>query len=45
LTKCPNCESKTIVWNISDPYFLSIKHAETIYRQIKAKVTELADSL
>jgi len=45
LTKCPNCESKITVWNIADPYFKSIKHAEAIYRQIKDKVTELADSL
>jgi protein-tyrosine-phosphatase len=45
LIKCPDCESKTIVWNVADPYFMSIKHAEKVYRQIRGKVTELADSL
>jgi protein-tyrosine-phosphatase len=45
LTKCPECESKIAVWNIADPYFMSIKHAEDVYHQIKDKVTELANSL
>jgi protein-tyrosine-phosphatase len=45
LTKCQKCENKISVWNIADPYFVSVKHAEAIYQQIKNKVTELANSL
>jgi protein-tyrosine-phosphatase len=45
LNKCPECESKLVVWNIQDPYFLPPEHAEKIYEQIKAKVTELAKLL
>jgi len=45
LIKCPECESKITVWNIADPYFMSIKHATEVYQQIKDKVTELANSL
>lgn len=45
LNKCPECESKLVVWNIQDPYFLPPEHAEKIYKQIKEKVTELAKSL
>ena len=45
LNKCPECESKIVVWNIQDPYFLPPDHAQKIYEQIKAKVTELAKLL
>jgi protein-tyrosine-phosphatase len=45
LNKCPECESRLVVWNIQDPYFLPPEHAEKIYEQIKAKVTELAELL
>ncbi len=45
LSKCPECENKTIVWNIEDPYFLPHKYAEKIFKQIKDKVMELANSL
>jgi protein-tyrosine-phosphatase len=45
VTKCPECEEKTIVWNIEDPYFLEHEEAERIYDQIKSKVRELAESL
>ena len=45
LSRCPKCESKLVVWNIQDPYFLPPEHAEKIYEQIKAKVTELAKLL
>jgi protein-tyrosine-phosphatase len=45
LNKCPECENKTIVWNIEDPYFLPSKSTERIFNQIKQKVKELADSL
>jgi len=45
LSKCPECENKTVVWNIHDPYFLPHGYAEKIFDQIKAKVIELADSM
>ena len=45
LTKCPECECKIILWNIDDPYFMRIEHAEKIFGQIKEKVTALACSL
>jgi len=45
LNKCPECESKIVVWNIQDPYFLPPEYAEKIYEQIKAKVAELAKLL
>jgi protein-tyrosine-phosphatase len=45
LSKCPECAYKIFVWNINDPYFLPHGHAEKVFRQIKDKVHELADSL
>jgi protein-tyrosine phosphatase len=42
LTRCPECESKIVVWNIEDPYFMSHEDAEKVYKQIEDKVTELA---
>ncbi len=45
LTKCPECESKIIVWNIAGPYFMSGEAANEVYQQIRDKVTELANSL
>ena len=45
LTMCPECESKIIVWNIEDPYFMKHEEAENIYRQIEDKVKELSQSL
>jgi len=45
LSKCPECENKTVVWNIDDPYFLPHGYAEKIFKQIKDKVSELANSL
>ena len=45
LSKCPECESKTVLWNIKDPYFLSQERAQRVYNQIKDKVEELAESL
>jgi len=45
LVGCSECEGKTVVWNIEDPYFLPPENAERIYRQIKEKVEELATSL
>jgi len=45
LIKCPECESKIIMWNVADPYFMSREDATEVYQQIKDKVTELANSL
>jgi len=45
LVKCPECESKVVVWNVEDPYFLQEEYAEEIYNQIKGRVTELSKSL
>jgi DNA-binding ferritin-like protein len=45
LSTHPNCEGKIVVWNVEDPYFMPHEHAEKIYKQIKEKVTELAESL
>lgn len=45
LDMCPWCKSKTVVWNIEDPYFLPHEHAERIYMQVKEKVEELSNSL
>ncbi len=45
LSRCPECESKIVVWNIVDPYFLPGGHTEKIFKQIKDRVVELADSL
>jgi len=45
LSKCPECAEKIVVWNIDDPYFLPHGYAEKVFRQIKEKIHELADSL
>lgn len=45
LRKCPACENRIIVWNISDPYFEEQEEAERIYIEIENKVEELAKSL
>lgn len=45
LNKCPECADKTVVWNIDDPYFLPHGYTERIFKQIKSKVVELANSL
>ena len=41
LSKCPECESKIVVWNIDDPYFLPHGYAKKIFNQIRQKVKEL----
>ena len=41
LRKCPECKDKIIVWNITDPYFLSIEDAERVFKDINGKVKEL----
>jgi protein-tyrosine phosphatase len=43
--KCPQCEHRTVVWNIEDPYSMSPEDAEKIYAEIKEKVKELARTL
>jgi protein-tyrosine-phosphatase len=45
LSKCQKCENRIVVWNIEDPYFLPHGYTEKIFRLIRAKVVELADSL
>ncbi len=45
ISKCPECEEKIVVWNIDDPYFLPHGYTEKIFKQIKDKVAELANSL
>ena len=45
LDKFPECESKIVVWNVEDPYFMKREYAEKIYKRIKEKVEELAKSL
>ncbi len=42
LSLCPECESKVVVWNIKDPYFMDREDALKVYEQIKQKVTVLA---
>jgi len=42
---CVECEQRTVVWSVEDPYFLDRKDAERIYRQVEDKVRELAKSL
>jgi len=42
---CPECEEKTVVWNIEDPYFMPKGYAEKVFQQIKRKVKELASLL
>jgi protein-tyrosine-phosphatase len=44
LSLCPECESKVVVWNVKDPYFMNKEDALRVYEQIKEKVTELAKS-
>jgi protein-tyrosine phosphatase len=44
-SKCPECEGRIVVWNIHDPYFSPKGYTEKIFKQIKQKVKELADSL
>jgi protein-tyrosine-phosphatase len=45
LSNCPECAGKIVVWDIDDPYFLPHGYTERIFKQIKDKVAELANSL
>ena len=45
LSRCPECERKTALWNIEDPYFMDKVDAEKIYKQIRDKIMELAESV
>jgi len=45
LSKCPQCVNKIVVWNIDDPYFLPCGYTEKIFKQIRDKVAELANSI
>jgi len=42
---CAECEQRTVVWNVKDPYFLDHEDAEKIYKQVEDKVKDLAKSL
>jgi len=42
LSMCSECIDRVVVWNISDPYFMSHDDAVKVYEQIKHKVRELA---
>jgi protein-tyrosine phosphatase len=44
LSLCPECESKVVVWNVKDPYFMDREDAWKVYEQIREKVAELAKS-
>ena len=45
LRKCPECETRIVVWNIEDPYYEEHGATERIYSNIRTKVEELAKSL
>ncbi len=45
LSRSPECESKIVVWNIEDPYLLPHGHTMRIFKQIRDKIEELANSL
>jgi len=45
LRKCPECKNKTVVWNIDDPYFFPNGYTKKIFKQIKDRVSELANLL
>lgn len=45
LSRCPECERNTALWNIEDPYFMDKVDAAKIYEQIRDKVMELAESV
>jgi protein-tyrosine-phosphatase len=45
LRKCPKCANRIVVWDIDDPYFLPEEYTEQIFKQIKAKIQELANTL
>ena len=42
---CAECEQRTVVWGIEDPYFLNHEHAERVYKQVEDKVRQLAKSV
>ena len=45
LSRCPKCTDRIVIWNIDDPYFLPHGYTEKIFKEIKGKVAELANSL
>lgn len=45
LRKCPDCGDRIVVWNISDPVFFPPGYDVEVFKQIRDKVKELADSL
>jgi len=45
LSLCPERESRIVVWNVKDPYFMDKEEAWKVYEQIREKVVELAKSM
>jgi protein-tyrosine-phosphatase len=45
LAMCAECEQRTVVWSVEDPYFLHREDAERIYKQVEDRVRQLAKSL
>lgn len=45
LRKCPKCADRIVVWDIDDPYFLPEEYTRQIFKQIKAEIQELANTL
>jgi protein-tyrosine-phosphatase len=45
VSMCAECENRTAVWSIEDPYFLGHDDAQRIYRQLEDNVKKLAESL
>ncbi|MGB9853977.1 MAG: low molecular weight phosphatase family protein [Candidatus Bathyarchaeales archaeon] len=44
LSLCPKCKDKIVVWNIPDPYLMNKEAMWKIFKQIKKKALELANS-
>jgi protein-tyrosine phosphatase len=45
IDRCPECRNRVIVWNVEDPYFMTLEDSEKVYAMIKLKVEELAKTL
>ena len=43
--RCPECENKTVVWDIEDPYDMPRENAEKTYKKIEEKIKELVNTL
>jgi protein-tyrosine phosphatase len=45
IDRCPECRNRVIVWNVEDPYFMTLEDSEKVYAMIKLKVEELTKTL